>query len=497
MPSYRNIPIDSPCFSTVAKPGDKTYCVTIPEINDCGVSENYLWKALNGQKNNTYNYWPHHKEGKTVYLHYSGLKPEYQIKIRETFLDNLTPEEWYKTNGKADEIEERLSRYAFLEEEDEAYFQTATYPSGEKIPAKDLRKAEEACRWLTMFIRLSDKEVLQKVGYKKAADLYEDTALLFKTKGIHLPTAYNKIREKIRSYMEVGAACCIDTRKQGNKNAAKVYTEEQTGLLISLCSKGASYNAEYIAEVYNRIAVAKGWERISGRSVRKYLSEYSLYTEAGRNGSEAFRGKISMQPRRRRPDEALSFWSIDGWTVELLYKKQVKDKKGHTVTTYTNRLVAVIIIDAVNNYPVGVAIGEKETVDLIQLAVKNAIDHCREKLGDYYRPFQIQSDRFGVKSMTSFYEDIAKYFTPARAKNAKSKPVERYNKYLNDEYCQKYFGNTNWSGHNINARKKNQPNIDMLNANKHQFPDKDGVIEQINWIIQEDRKKKEKVWLEA
>lgn len=495
MPGYRNIPLDSPCYSTIAQEGDRTFCVTVPDMMGLDLDENTLKRGLKRHRDGETVCWPHHKEGKIVYIHYDGLKPNYQTLVRANLLNNLSPEEWYTKNGRAEEIKARLEPYAWLPAEDELFFDNAKYPNGEKLPLAVQNKAREACRWLTMLIRLDDKKEMKEAGYQSAFQLYEDAALLFTCKNIQLPKAYGKLRKKVKEYIQKGAACCVDTRGQSNKNASKVFNEEQTALLRSICGRGASYNSQQIADLYNSIAVAYGWEKISRRSALNYLNEYHLIVKAGRDGSEAFRNKISMQRRRKLPTEALSFWSVDGWTAELYYQKDVKDKNGKTIHTYTNRLTVVVILDACCNYPVGFAIGESESVKLIQAAVKDAVDHCRDMLGNTYRPYQIQSDHYGIKSMGTIYNDLAEYFTPARVKNAKAKPVERYFLGLNRDYCQFYFGNLNWSGFGIKSREKNQPNIDVLNANKSRFPDRDGVIEQISWIMSEERRKKRDAWL--
>lgn len=497
MPEYRNIPMNAPCYSSVAVPGERTFCVTVPDMVMCGVSEGYLWKAFNGQRDGSYTCWPHHKEGKTIYLHYSGLKASYQATIQAVLLNKQSPEEWYAHNGRASDIRKRLEPYAYLIARDELYFDTAKYPNGAKLPLDTQEKGREACRWLSLFHRLRKKADIKKLGYNTSMELYNDVAFLIGNQGIQLPTAYCKLRQKIREYEAEGPSCVLDLRGQGNKNAAKVYDEQQTALLRSICGRGASYNSQQIADLYNMVATAKGWDKISRRSALNYMNEYNLIIEAGRNGSEAFRNKLSMQIRRKKPTEALSFWSLDGWTAELYYQKEVKDSKGKVTHTYQNRLTVVVVLDATCNYPVGYAIGESESVSLIREAVKNAIDYCHDALGGSYRPYQVQSDHFGIKSMGTIYQDAAKYFTPARVKNAKSKPIERYFLTLNRDYCQYYFGNQNWSGYGITSKKESQPNIDVLNLNKKQFPDKEGVMQQIHWIISEERKKKHATWMEA
>lgn len=430
MPEYRNIPTNAACYSDVAKPEDRTLCVTVPEMVQCGVSENVLYKGCRRQQLEETNCWPHHKEGNTIYLHYSGLKANYQAMIRKVLMDDLSVEEWYNRNGRVQAIRERLLPYAYLTADDEIALDAATYPTGERLSPEAREKAAEACRWLSLFTRLRTKKVVKDIGYDTVGELYDDVTFLIARQGISLPTAYVKLRKKIREYEAEGAICCVDRRGQSNKNAAKVYTEDQTALLRTICGRSASYNAQQIANFYNLVAEAKGWDTISRRSALNYLNEYHLIVEAGRNGSEAFRNKISMQPRRKRPTEALSFWSLDGWTVELYYQKDVKGPDGKITHTYTNRLTAVVVLDATCDYPVGYAIGEGESVKLIAEAVKNAIDYVHDTLGGPYRPYQIQSDHYGIKSMGTVYNDVAEYFTPARVKNAKSKPIERYFRYL-------------------------------------------------------------------
>lgn len=497
MPEYRNIPIDALCYSTVAKPGDRVLCLTVPEMQKCGVSENFIYRVTAGHRKGEVSCWPHHKEGKALYLHYAGLKANYRATIRAVLLGNQTPEEWYNRNGRANEISNRLRPYLLLSAKDEMYFDTATYPNGAKLPVEAQEKSREACRWLAFFARFSKRADIRKLGYNTTKEIYDDVAFLIKNQGIQLPTAYCKLRLKIREYIQNGPSCCIDLRGQGNKNAAKVFDEDQIALLRSICARGASYNSQQIADLYNMVADARGWEKIGRRSASDYLREYHLIVKAGRDGSESFRNKLAMQIRRKRPAEALSFWSLDGWTVELYYQKDVKDSKGKIIHTYQNRLTAIVVLDATCNYPVGYAIGECESVSLIREAVKNAIDHCHDMLGNWYRPYQIQSDHFGIKSMGTIYKDVAQYFTPARVKNAKSKPIERYFLTLNRNYCQLRFGNLNWSGFGITSKKTSQPNIDVLNINKKRFPDKEGVMQQIHCIMAEERKKKQATWLEA
>src|SRR5690606_26207773 len=98
---------------------------------------------------------------------------------------------------------------------------------------------------------------------------------------------------------------------------------------------------------------------------------------------------------------------LDGWDVELLYQDTKTDKKGNSVTTYHNRLTVVAVLDPVNNYPIGYAIGTHETPALIKSAVQNAIQHSKALFGEYYMPYQLQSDRYSIKSLTPLYNALS------------------------------------------------------------------------------------------
>jgi hypothetical protein len=65
--------------------------------------------------------------------------------------------------------------------------------------------------------------------------------------------------------------------------------------------------------------------------------------------------------------------------------------------------------------------------------------------------------------------------------------VEPYFNEINKKYFQTQ---PNWSGHNVNSSKVNQPNTEMLDKIKTTFPNKDGVIYQINMMMQQERKTK-------
>lgn len=298
-----------------------------------------------------------------------------------------------------------------------------------------------------------------------------------------LPDYFSSLREKYNKYIAEGCVSLIHANfLKGIRNRAKIDDDTKLSILIELLADPRNFDNERIARFYNQVAGNAGWQSITGHTVAKYRDKYDLEIHAGRRGVVSLSNEKLMQVKRFAPTRPLYYWTVDGWDVELFYQKTENGK-----TTYTNRVTAVIVLDPCGKYPIGYAIGDHETPELIKEALRNAVKHTAELFGSMYRSHQIQSDRYGIKKMTPLYEAVAKISIPAKAHNAKSKVIEPYNKYLNTEYCHIF---RNWSGYGIEAKKDSQPNNQALNQYKTQFPDYEGVCKQFDSIMAQERKAK-------
>lgn len=304
-----------------------------------------------------------------------------------------------------------------------------------------------------------------------------------KHRAVHsLPQNERRLRETLLAYLDSDYSYLIDNRSR-NKNAAKIKDDSQQALLAQLLRKHNNFDNEQIAEFYNMAAIKLKWKFITGSTVANHRAKLGLYIYSGSRGETNFRNNKAMQVKRKAPTVAMAYWTLDGWDAELLYQKEVIDENGKR-TTYHNRLTVVVVLDPSNKYPVGYAIGDHETPALITEALRDAANHTRELFGERFRPLQLQSDRYQIKTLTPLYEAMTKHFTPARVKNSKSKVVERYFLHLNKQ-CQKYF--QNWSGFGVTADKGNQPNADYLNKVRHSFPNEQECRAQIERLIQMER----------
>lgn len=274
-------------------------------------------------------------------------------------------------------------------------------------------------------------------------------------------------------------------RNQGNKNAAKIIEQEQEALLRMLLGNYRNLDHEQVADLYNGIASERGWDTITRQTIANYREQVALYADAGSRGLRHHQSTNNMQVKRKRPSTPLYYWTLDGWDAELMYQKTVVDKKGRSVTTYHNRLNVVMVLDPSCKYIVGYSVADTESGNSIKSALRNAVTHMKELFGEYYFPFQLQSDNFASKEMGSFYTKMTEKYTPAAVGNAKSKIIEPFFKAFNKR-CQL---EGNWSGFGMTARKENQPNAEYLNTTivKHSFPDRAGAVRQVEAIINKMR----------
>ena len=376
------------------------------------------------------------------------------------------------------------------------YYSNYIVSEGRHLPMDKQNEYVANASILNAFKELMDEMISIRKGKKiKKADFWTKASnvlpMLATTWPHSLPEYPTRLRDRFRLYIQEGYESLIH-KGYNNKSAAVVVTEEQESILTVLLSDRRNLDNEQVRGLYNTMAKKMGWHEISTSTVANRREKMELTTYAGRRGENAFNNAKAMQHRRKRPSSALLMWSADGWDVELLYQKTTTDKKGHSVTTYSNRLTVVVVLDASCDYPVGYAIGEYENPTLIKEALKDAVNHTKYLFGQRYRTCQFQSDRYALKALTPIYETIGDKVTPAQVKNAKAKPVERYFLTLNKKYCQLM---PNWSGFGVTSRKESQPNIDQLNKMRTMFPDEQGCREQIARIIEMERNRKHSAYM--
>ena len=437
---------------------------------------------------------------------------------RQYNLINGDPRAVIATQSQKSLLEEAI---VFSNDAFEFYTTKYRYDGGKKLPDAKIDEYTLNVRVLEAILYLKDehrKDVIGTSGprvnmWKNLCTLSNELLALRDPHGKPLfphtlPQNAASLKRKCQEYED---ACRISREEGyrylihknfGNKSAAVVKDEESEAILHKLISLHNNLNSVQIMEEYNKVAEILDKPLINSPvTVDNYKKKMELTTMQGRKGKKVVANTRKMQIHREAPTQALTYWTLDGWTVELLYQKKVaKDKKAngeekrYMMTTYTNRKTIVVVLDACCKYPVGYAIGDHESPALIREALRNAVRHTKELFGDRYKPLQLQSDNYQKGVMVPFYQAMTKYYTPAALGNAKSKIIEPYFKYLNVQHCQKQG---NWSGFGITSDQDNQPNMEVINANRHLIPDEETLMGQIEAMMMKERAMKIKDFMAA
>lgn len=465
---------------------DNTICLTYKEMLDCGIPMHTI-KNLRSRKKLR----QERRACKGVHALYSldSLPLQYKVQVYERYPDLKERE---KSKPFVEEIE--------LNAEALAYYTEYTFDGGRHLSEDKIREYTHACSVLDSFgrkievadgVRLSQSHPRLHQG-----NFWIDAANALKrikdAGWIHnLPDNHRSLQRKYNRYKKEGYESMINKNYQ-NKYAAKIVSDEQKRVLLSMLSLHINANNQMVADEYNKIAKLQGWSGITSRAVGCFREEYAHLVDYGRLGATKYRNERLMQVKRYKPTTALAMWSLDGWTAELLYQARTKTRKGQSVTTYTNRLTLEVVLDPSCDYPIGYAIGDHESKDLIRAALRNALQHTRELFGTMYRTAQIQCDHYALDrklegDLAMLYKSCCDKLVPAKLGNAKSKPIEHYFTQLNENYCRRCG---NWSGHNVTSKPDNQPNSDALNQLRKFFPNRAEVIKQLEAIIAEERRLK-------
>ncbi|HCN82507.1 MAG TPA: hypothetical protein DIT07_02650 [Sphingobacteriaceae bacterium] len=451
------------------------------EMVQAGVQENTIRLAKH-RNSSSWNIIDDPADKRKVLIEYEALRLNYKKDVQARYGD---PYDYV-----AKDPIRKLVKPDFKAEE---FFLQYRYDDNKVLPIDHRKKYTTAASWLNMLLAMKkDKKFIKKELMLSLEKFYQHVESIIETDKIDLPGSSRRLRAKMDEYKNNGYESLIDWRF-GNKLSAKIgkgedgfdpeLADKQRAFILKAASMHNNFDAMQITRAVNLVFEKQGWPCISHGTVYNLCKENSHLTMPGRRGKREYNNRIAMQNKRKAPQFPMQYYTLDGWTVELLYQDE---------TGYNNRLVVCVVLDACGKYPVGYAIGDRESVDLIKMANRNAAQHVEELFGGAYRPRQIQSDHYGLKSLTPFYGAMAYLVTPAAVGNAKSKIIEPYFMYLNKNYCQPF---PFWSGFGVTGDQDNQPNIEYLDKIKHSFPDRAGVEKIIHMIIRREREIKQEEYL--
>lgn len=385
------------------------------------------------------------------------------------------------------------------------FFGNYIFNNGDKLPLKPVNYVQLYTRHAELFNMVThvmeNKSVLKKELCLTMDAFWETLVTIVKTGDYqYLPQTTDNIKKRWRIYNTTGYQSLI-SNKFGNLNTAKLTTDEHIAVLLKLISAHQNLEDTIVAKKFNIAANELGWNfTISAQTVAVYRKKADMIIASARKGKGEFTNRLRLTLDRDKPKHAGVLFEYDGWTVELLFQDTAEilegKDKGKVRTTYNNRMELLYVYDPYNDYIVGYYIATEKS-ETIQLAMKNAVDNVYKLTGKYYLFNELVTDNFGNGSMDSFYNKVAvthRYTAKGKHKNPKDKTIESHNNRLNNEA---FRCEPNTSGHNLTSRKENQPNTDILNANKKYFPTLEQGYQQIVKCVESYKAPREQAWLES
>lgn len=450
-----------PCIS------ENIICVTVPELERCGVLKASIWTGLKRHRQGLVNCWEHHKIGNTIYIHYDNLKEKYKALIQKELCDGLEVSEWLKYNI----IRDYLSPVIQQEKTDlNAYMITRERTDVSTGEIRDENRTKLAENYINLvlyqsrWLRAMHKEVyeyrkpeLRTLGIRSINEYRNICRMLANShttefpEGAKLPSNAVACYRKQQEYERNGILSLV-TRYFGNTTAQKV-DDERLQVLIDLYSDPHKPDFRRVTGWYNRIVLENGWIMKNGKPatitegcVKQNLKipEVMQVWYLARHGLEAWKNMFGYTILRYRPSMRDAVWCGDGTKVNLYYT---------TPAGTAARLNVYAIVDAHSGYWLGWDISEEsDNMKAVQRAFRMAVIRS-----GYRMPFQMQYDN---DSSNNYFNRLTCLHFPAMPNNGQSKIIERCFKNLQEQHMKYADG---FTGMNITAGSiNNQVNKDYF-----------------------------------
>ena len=428
MPQYRNIPFNSTCYSEVANPGEQVLCVSVPELVESGVSESYLKRALSGQRTGEMFCWPHHKEGREVFVHFDGMAAKYRELVKRVICRGVDAALWVE-NRAAEELNRKLEgvkKGLRMMVEVSAGDLTRLSDMQLFVPT-DVQRIARAAGWLRLWRRM-DVKTARKYGFASVKEVQEEMfkqCLNEQMQGfVKFPKAINSERvldRKAREYEKEGLDCLVGGYF-GNVNREKMNGQTHA-ILMQLAGEQVKYSFEDIGLMYNEQAPGLGLPKMTVSAIKQHLNmpKHKKVWYYMRHGKLV--GDADMQPMidREPVSKPDMLWSLDGTTMQLYYKKRVKDGKGREKWSIKSDLYAYFVTDACTGAIIGYSVAFSESSGMVIEALQNTVD----KWG--YKPYQMNYDNSSANisaTVKGLINNMSHVNFPCTPYSGRSKSVE-------------------------------------------------------------------------
>ena len=483
MPQYRNIPFNCTCYSEVANPGEQVLCVSVPELVESGVSESYLKRALSGQRTGEMFCWPHHKEGREVFVHFDGMAAKYKELVKRVICRGVDAALWVE-NRAAEELNRKLEgvkKGLRMMVEVSAGDLTRLSDMQLFVPT-DVQRIARAAGWLRLWRRM-DVKTARKYGF---ASVKEVQAEMFKQclneqiQGfVNFPKAIKSERvldRKAREYAADGLDCLVGGYF-GNVNREKMNGRTHA-ILMQLAGDPVKYSFEDIGLIYNEQAPGLGLPKMTVSAIKQHLNmpKHKKVWYYMRHGKLV--GDADMQPMidRKPVSKPDMLWSLDGTTMQLYYKKAVKDSKGREKWKVMSDLYAYFVTDACTGAIIGYSVAFSESSGMVIEALQNTVD----KWG--HKPYQMNYDNSSANisaTVNGLINNMSHVNFPCTPYSGRSKSVELVIGHFQQRELRKL---KNFKGGNVTVKSPNSvANPELLKelAKDLAFTDKLPTEEQV------------------
>ncbi len=469
-------------------------CVTRAELAKCGVSPAYVSRALAGQRKGEVYCWEHHKQGKTVYIHYHSLRSDYKEMITEILCDGIEPELWLKKQDQESvlaNMENLTDQITSLVKSDpdelKELAETRLYTPTE------VHQIARAAGWLRL-INEFDVRKARKAGFSSVNDFRmqafkrclneqtADPALVKFKKG--LITNERTLYRNAVDYRDNGIKALIHAGV-GNVNREKADTQAHA-VLVQLASAPVKYSWEDVSLMYNNWAIENGKQELTTSTVKQYLNTPKVKKVwfYARHGKLAADNEIQPLINRDKPSFPDALWSIDGTTMQLYYKEEkivIKNGKEEKKYDIKSDLYAYFISDANTGAIIGHSIAFAETGGMVDAALRDAV--CKYE----YKPYQLQYDNSSANisiAVRNLMSNMSRVHFPCEPYKGRSKYVEGIIGHFQQRVLRYY---ENFKGGNITTKSLNaKANPELLakfNKNPELLPSREKILEDFESAI--------------
>lgn len=486
MPQYRDIPFKAACHSEIASPGERVLCVSVPELVECGVSQKTIFNGVQNQRTGLVYCWPHHKEGREVWIHYDGMGDKYKMLVDKLLCGDIPAHLWVE-NKAAEELNRKLESVKrglkMMVEVDPK--ELSDLSNMQLFIPADVQRIARSAGWLRLWRRM-DVKTARKYGFKSVKEVQSE---LFKQclneqmQGfVKFPKPINNERvldRKAREYEKDGMACLVGGYF-GNVNREKMNGQTHA-ILMQLASEQVKYSFEDIGLFYNEQAPKLELPKMTVSAIKQHLNtpknkKVWYYARHGKLVGDADMQPFIDRAPVSRPD---ALWSLDGSTMQLYYKKLVNGK-----WKVMSDLYAYFVTDACTGAIVGYSVAFSESSGMVIEALWNAVDTWG------YVPYQMNYDNSSANISTTvrgLVDNMSHVNFPCMPYKGRSKSVELVIGHFQQRELRKL---KNFKGGNVTVKSPNSvANPELLKELSknleftNNLPDEEGVLKEFNAAI--------------